>query len=107
MGVGFVAAPPRTGFTSAVYLRQPCRQLSPARLGCMLHGYMGQTLWVDLSNASCTAEPLDETVARDFIGGYGMGARVLYDRLPPGIDALGPRNILGFLSGPMTGTPCI
>ena len=72
-----------------------------------MFGYMGKNLWVDLSSGSIRAEALDEDLARDFIGGYGVGARVLYEHLPPGIDALGPLNILGFVTGPMTGTPCI
>ena len=73
----------------------------------MLSGYMGKSLWVDLGRGSTRVEPLDAALARDFIGGYGIGARVLYANLPPGIDPLGPANILGFLTGPMTGTPCI
>jgi aldehyde:ferredoxin oxidoreductase len=73
----------------------------------MLYGYMGHSLWVDLRLGSIRTEPLDVQLARDFIGGYGIGARVLYAHLRPGIDPLGPDNILGFLTGPMTGTPCI
>ncbi len=73
----------------------------------MLYGYMGQSLWVDLTTEPTRMEPLDEPTARDFVGGYGIGARVLYEHLSASVDPLGPANILGFLSGPMTGTPCI
>ena len=43
-------------------------------------------------------------MARNFIGGYGLGARVLYDMVAPGVDPLGPDNVLGFVTGPLTGT---
>jgi aldehyde:ferredoxin oxidoreductase len=71
------------------------------------NGYMGKILWVDLSNSGLRVEALDPKLARDFIGGYGIGARLLYERMRPGVDPLGPENILGFVTGPMTGTPCI
>lgn len=73
----------------------------------MLKGYAGQSLWVDLTSGALSVDPLDEQVAWEFIGGYGVGARVLYDRVRPGSDPLGAENILGFTTGPMTGTPCI
>ncbi|MBI3976907.1 MAG: aldehyde ferredoxin oxidoreductase family protein [Chloroflexi bacterium] len=73
----------------------------------MANGYMGRNLWVDLTSGAIQTEPLDDGLARAFVGGYGIGARVLYDRLRPGVDPLGPENILGFLTGPLTGTPAI
>lgn len=73
----------------------------------MAKGYMGRVLNVDLSSGGIREEELDERVLRDFVGGYGLGAKVLYDRLPPQVDPLGPENILGFLTGPLTGTPAI
>ena len=42
---------------------------------------------------------------RDFLGGYGLGARILYERMPAGADPLGPDNMLGSVTGPFTGTP--
>ena len=73
----------------------------------MLSGYMGKNLWVDLARGSTRVETLDAALAREFIGGYGIGARVLYANMARGVDPLGPDNILAFLTGPMTGTPCI
>ncbi len=73
----------------------------------MACGYMGKILNVDLSHGELTEEPLDEMLCRKYIGGYGVGARVLYDRVRAGIDPLGPDNILGFMTGPLTGTPAI
>ena len=73
----------------------------------MAGGYMGKLLWVNLSTGEIKVEQPDESLYRDFIGGYGVGARVLYSRQKAGVDALGPANILGLLTGPLTGTPAI
>lgn len=70
----------------------------------MASGYMGKLGFVDLSSGEIREERLDESVARDFIGGYGLGARILFERQKKGIDPLGPENILGFTTGPLTGT---
>ncbi|MBI5305675.1 MAG: aldehyde ferredoxin oxidoreductase family protein [Chloroflexi bacterium] len=71
----------------------------------MLGGYVGTILWVNLDTGNLREEQLDPDVGRDFIGGYGVGARLVYERIKPRIDPLGPENILGFLTGPLTGSP--
>jgi aldehyde:ferredoxin oxidoreductase len=71
----------------------------------MAGGYMGKILFVDLSSGEIRDEVLEEKLCRDFIGGYGIGARILYNRQKAGVDPLGPDNILGFITGPLTGTP--
>src|SRR5512139_1084946 len=73
----------------------------------MAHGYMGSILNVDLSTGTIEEEELDEKLCRDYIGGYGLGAKLLYDRMPAHADPLGPQAILGFLTGPLTGTPAL
>jgi aldehyde:ferredoxin oxidoreductase len=70
-------------------------------------GYMGKVLWVDLSNGKIIEDSFDERTRREFIGGYGVGAKTLYERQKPHVDPLGPDNILGLLTGPLTGTPAI
>ncbi len=70
----------------------------------MKGGYAGKLLFVDLSAGTAREEPLDETMAEQFLGGYGIGARVLYERMGPNVDPLGPDNILGFTTGPCTAT---
>ena len=44
---------------------------------------------------------------RDFIGGYGLGARVLFSHMKKAADPLGPDNIFGLVTGPLTGTPAL
>jgi aldehyde:ferredoxin oxidoreductase len=65
---------------------------------------MGRLLWVNLSTGSIQEEVPPEALLRDFMGGYGVGARLLYDRIPVRADPLGPDNVLGFITGPLTGT---
>jgi len=68
-------------------------------------GYVGKIGFVNLSNGEIREQELDEKLARDFIGGHGLGARILFEMQKGGIDPLGPDNILGFVTGPLTGTP--
>ncbi|MFH1640070.1 MAG: aldehyde ferredoxin oxidoreductase family protein [Chloroflexota bacterium] len=71
----------------------------------MPEGYMGKILFVNLSTGEIKEETPDEKLYRDFIGGHGLGARVLYNRQKAGVDALGPENHLGLITGPLTGSP--
>ena len=70
----------------------------------MNRGYLGKILFVNLTTGNITEEKPGEELYRDFIGGYGIGARILYSRQRGGVDPLGPENTLGFLTGPLTGT---
>jgi len=73
----------------------------------MARGFMGKTLLANLSENQLIDEVLDEEIGRQFIGGYGIGARVLFSRQKAGVDPLGPDNILGVVSGILTGTPAL
>lgn len=77
----------------------------------MAGGYMGQgsakILFVDLSSGEMKDEKFGEDILRKFIGGYGLAAKIMYDRQKAGVDPLGPDNMLGFLTGPLTGTPAL
>jgi len=70
----------------------------------MLKGYAGKMAFVDLGSGSIKEEPLDEETGRHFIGGFGLGARILYERMKANVDPLGPDSLLGFVTGPLTGT---
>lgn len=71
----------------------------------MAGGYSGRIGFVDLSSGKIGEERLDENLSRDFIGGYGIGVRILYERQKPKIDPMGPESMIGFTTGPLTGTP--
>lgn len=70
-------------------------------------GYVGKILWVNLTDKIVKTEDLTAGDARDFLGGYGLGAKVLYQKMKRGVDPLGPDNILGLISGPLTGTEAL
>ncbi|MFC1932577.1 aldehyde ferredoxin oxidoreductase N-terminal domain-containing protein [Chloroflexota bacterium] len=66
----------------------------------MARGYMGKMLMVDLSKNELKDEALDEKLGRQFIGGYGIGARLIFSQQKAGVDPLGPDNTFGILTGP-------
>ena len=70
-------------------------------------GYTGRILYADLTRGQTHDEPLDDRLLLAYLGGYGVGARLLYDLVPRGADPLGPENVLGFMTGPLTGTPAL
>lgn len=64
-----------------------------------MKGVNGYIAVVDLSRERAWREPVPEEVYRRFLGGYGLGAWFLYNRMGPRADPLGPDNILGLTSG--------
>ena len=72
-----------------------------------MSGYMGKVLWVDLDNQEFYEEAIPERVYQEFLSGIGLAAHLLYEHIPPGADPLGSENVLGFVSGLLTGTPSL
>lgn len=70
----------------------------------MIGGYAGKLLFVDLTKGIIEEQELPDELAANFIGGYGIGAKVLYERMPAGADPLGPDSMIGFVTGPSNGT---
>ena len=68
-------------------------------------GFTGKFLNVNLTTGEISVERPDESLYRRYLGGYGIGARMLWDRVPVGVDPLGPGNMLGMFAGLLTGTP--
>ena len=69
-----------------------------------MNGFCGKMLFIDLTKGESEERPLSQEMAEQFIGGYGIGAKVLFDMMKPGADALGPDNIIGFATGLLNGT---
>ena len=61
-------------------------------------------LRVDLSTREVKKEVIPEQILRDYIGGRGVGTKLLMDNMDPRVDALAPANPLIFATGPVTGT---
>lgn len=70
-----------------------------------MQGWCGCILDVDLSGKTLNREPLDLDLAKAFIGGRGFNDLTLFRRISPGIDPLGPENVLCFGPGVLSGTP--
>ncbi len=69
-----------------------------------MKGYAGNILFVNLTDGSIKREPLEEAVARKFIGGTGVNALLAYRHIKAGIDPLSPDNTLIMGAGPLVGT---
>ena len=67
-------------------------------------GYMGKYLDINLSTGKIAEPSLDMRLAEQFIGGKGLGAKILYETMSAGVDPLSPDNILLFMTGPLSGT---
>ncbi|WP_304511689.1 aldehyde ferredoxin oxidoreductase N-terminal domain-containing protein, partial [Desulfobacula sp.] len=70
----------------------------------MTETYTNKFLMIDLSCSSFETFPVPDAFKTDFIGGKGFGAKLLYDKVPPGTDPLDKNNLLMFMTGPLTGT---
>jgi len=70
----------------------------------MGNGYTGKILNVDLSSGQIEEEQIPDATYERFLAGAGLGAKILFDRIPKGADPMGPDNVLGFVSGLLTGT---
>ena len=69
-----------------------------------MFAYAGKILRVDLTTGKASTEPLSEEIAKKYIGGIGLGIRLLVDNSKPGTDAFSPDNPLIFATGPLSGT---
>jgi len=69
-----------------------------------MKGTHGKLLEVDLTQGKTKDLPISEQTFRRYLGGRGLGARLLFDLLPAKTDPLSPENVLIFLTGPLTGS---
>ena len=70
-----------------------------------MKGYAGTILQVDLTHSQVKKKPLEDSFAKEYIGGIGFNARLLFDLIPPKADPLGPDNVLAFSVGALVGSP--
>jgi aldehyde:ferredoxin oxidoreductase len=69
-----------------------------------MQGWSHRILDIDLCTGAIRTLPLDREMASRFLGGRGLGARLLWDRVGPEVDPLSPENVLIFATGPLTAT---
>jgi len=70
----------------------------------MPKGYTGKLLWVDLTSAKTATTPLNEETVKSFLGGSGLGAKIIRERLKTIRGPLDPSNPLCFMPGLLCGT---
>ncbi len=68
-----------------------------------MYGYAGKILRIDLGKEKITTQPLPEKMCREFIGGRGFVAKILYDELAPDTDPLEKDNLFVIATGPLSG----
>ncbi|MEW6693496.1 MAG: aldehyde ferredoxin oxidoreductase family protein [Pseudomonadota bacterium] len=66
--------------------------------------WAGKILRVNLTAGTCTAEPLNMTWARQYLGSRGLGSKYLVEEVDPKVDPLSPDNKIIWATGPLTGT---
>ena len=71
----------------------------------MLGAYNGKFLRVNLTTGETTAEEVSDLTYRMYLGGGAMAAYLLTRELKPGIDPLGPENVLVFTTCPTNASP--
>jgi aldehyde:ferredoxin oxidoreductase len=72
-----------------------------------MNGGTGRALRVDLTAKKYRIEDLDPELLRKFIGGRGLGLKILFDEIDQKVDPYAPENKLIFVSGPLVGTGAI
>ncbi|MBT7631862.1 MAG: aldehyde ferredoxin oxidoreductase, partial [Desulfobacula sp.] len=69
-----------------------------------MHGWKGKILRVDLNTRSMNEEKLNPDIAKDTIGGRGLGIYYMNKELDPLCKPLSPENMMIMAAGPLTGT---
>ena len=69
-----------------------------------MYGYHNRWLDIDLNTQTFKVISFEEDVLRAFLGGCGMGAKILYDRVPPGVNWDDPENCVIICGGVLNGT---
>ena len=69
----------------------------------MAGAYYEKIARINLSTGEIKVEPLDLELAHKFIGGRGLGTKILYDEGVATVEPLSPENKLIYITGPMTG----
>ncbi|HEY1555139.1 MAG TPA: aldehyde ferredoxin oxidoreductase family protein [Kofleriaceae bacterium] len=66
-------------------------------------GFHGRVLFVDLTTRAHRVETIEPQVFRDYLGGYGLGAWLMWKHFAAGTDPLAPEACFALCSGLLTG----
>jgi aldehyde:ferredoxin oxidoreductase len=79
------------------------RGMGDTALTAPRYGHLGKVLFVDLTESKHWVEHVDEAVYRTYLGGYGLGAWLMWKHFPAGTDPLAPEACFAISSGLLTG----
>ena len=71
----------------------------------MAYGYAGRILHANLTDGTLEIETPPESFYRKYLGGSVMGMHYILPGVQPGVDPLGPDNVLTLMLGVSTGAP--
>ncbi len=69
-----------------------------------MKGLCGKLLEIDLTSGKTKDTMISDEMVEKYLGGRGLGARLLFDMVPAKTGPLSPENVLIFLTGPLTAT---
>jgi len=67
-------------------------------------GYIGKMIRIDLTTSQTSIEELDVETIKKWVGGVGLGAKLLYDEIPAGVEWSDPENRIILTTGPLSGS---
>jgi aldehyde:ferredoxin oxidoreductase len=67
-----------------------------------MKGFAGKQLRINLDGMEAHLENVSPELTRQFLGGAGYGAKIIYDEMEPGTDPLSPENVLVVATGPLS-----
>jgi len=60
--------------------------------------------YIDLTEGTVETKPIPVKLRKLFLGGRGLDAYLMYNHIKPGVEALGPDNVLFVSAGVLVGT---
>jgi benzoyl-CoA reductase subunit BamB len=73
----------------------------------MRYAETGFNLEIDLTRGNIERVATDARETELYLGGLGTNAKILWDRVPPEVEAFDPDNLLIFAAGLLCGTPAV
>ncbi|MFX1588350.1 MAG: aldehyde ferredoxin oxidoreductase family protein [Promethearchaeota archaeon] len=67
-------------------------------------GFFRKILWINLSEKNFKEQSLNEEIYRQYLGGYGLAVKLIYENMSAKVEPLSAESIFGFFPGLLTGT---
>jgi aldehyde:ferredoxin oxidoreductase len=70
----------------------------------IIKGYRNRLIWCNLTALQIEVRDIAEDVLERFMGGVGLGTKILYDEGLKNKNLFDPDSLIAFMTGPLTGT---